>query len=137
MEPIVERCAGIDIGQATVAVTVLVGSTQQHTRTITRTFRTLTRELLEWCAWLLAEQVTHVGMESTGIYWKPVYALLEKAFEMIVGNATTSRMCQDEKRTSKTASGSGNSCATGSWPRVSCRRRRFANCGTSCGIGGN
>jgi transposase len=53
-----------------------------------RTFRTVTRELLELREWLRAEQVTHVGMESTGIYWKPVYALLEDAFEMIVGNAT-------------------------------------------------
>jgi transposase len=88
MEAIVERCAGIDIGQATVAVTVLVGPANQHTRKITRTFRTVTRELLELREWLRSEQVTHVGMESTGIYWKPVYALLEDAFEMIVANAT-------------------------------------------------
>jgi transposase len=88
MEAIVERCAGIDIGQATVAVTVLVGSANQHTQKITRTFRTVTRELLELREWLRSEQVTHIGMESTGIYWKPVYALLEDAFEMIVANAT-------------------------------------------------
>jgi transposase len=48
----------------------------------------MTRELLELREWLLTERVTHVGMESTGIYWQPVYALLEDAFEMIVGNAT-------------------------------------------------
>jgi transposase len=65
MEAIVERCAGIDIGQATVAVTVLVGPANQHTRKITRTFRTVTRELLELREWLRSEQVTHVGMEST------------------------------------------------------------------------
>jgi transposase len=88
MEAIVERCAGIDIGQATVVVTVLVGAAHQRPRKTTRTFRTITRELLELREWLRAEQVTHVGMESTGIYWKPVYALLEDAFEMIVGNAT-------------------------------------------------
>jgi transposase len=88
MEAIVERCAGIDIGQATVVVTVLVGAAHQRPRKTTRTFRTVTRELLELREWLRAEQVTHVGMESTGIYWKPVYALLEDAFEMIVGNAT-------------------------------------------------
>ncbi|MEP7308511.1 MAG: transposase [Acidobacteriota bacterium] len=88
MEAIVERCAGIDIGQATVAVTVLVGPAHQRPRKMTRTFRTVTRELLELREWLLAEQVTHVGMGSTGIYWKPVYPLLEDAFEMIVGNAT-------------------------------------------------
>jgi transposase len=88
MEAIIERCAGIDVGQATVAVTVLLGPAHQKTRKITRTFRTITRELLDLREWLLSERVTHVGMESTGIYWKPVYALLEDTFEMIVGNAT-------------------------------------------------
>src|SRR5262245_58355993 len=88
MEAIIERCAGIDVGQATVAVTVLLGPAHQKTRKITRTFRTMTRELLDLREWLLSEQVTHVGMESTGIYWKPVYALLEGAFEIIVANAT-------------------------------------------------
>src|SRR5215510_12406581 len=88
MEAIVERCAGIDVGQATVVVTVLLGPPHQKTRKITRTFRTVTRELLELRDWLLSEDVTHVGMESTGIYWKLVYALLEDVFEVIVGNAT-------------------------------------------------
>jgi transposase len=88
MEAIVERCAFIDIGQATVAVTVLLGAAHQRPRKTTWTFRTVTRELLELREWLLTEQLTHVGMESTGIYWKSVYALLEDAFAMIVGNAT-------------------------------------------------
>src|SRR3954471_12993382 len=60
MEAIVERCAGIDIGQATVVVTVLVGAAHQRPRKTTRTFRTITRELLELREWLRAEQVTHV-----------------------------------------------------------------------------
>jgi hypothetical protein len=62
MEAIVERCAGIDIGQATVVVTVLVGAAHQRPRKTTRTFRTITRELLELREWLRAEQVTHVGI---------------------------------------------------------------------------
>jgi transposase len=52
-----------------------------------RTFGTTTRELVGLREWLLAEGCTHVAMESTGVYWKPVYAILEGALEMVVANA--------------------------------------------------
>lgn len=52
-----------------------------------RTFGTTTRELLSLREWLLAEGCTHVAMESTGVYWKPIYAILEGAFEIVVANA--------------------------------------------------
>jgi transposase len=52
-----------------------------------RTFGTTTRELLSLRAWLLSEGCTHVAMESTGVYWKPVYIMLEGAFEIVVANA--------------------------------------------------
>lgn len=87
MEPIVERAAGVDIGQASVVVTALVGEPHERARKETRAFRTLTRDLVALREWLLSCGVTHVGMESTGIYWKPVYAVLEGHFELIVGNA--------------------------------------------------
>jgi len=87
MEAIVERVGGIDVGQATVVATALVGAAHERTRKETRTFRTVTRELLALRDWLLAQGVTHVAMEGTGIYWRPVYELLEDAFELIVGNA--------------------------------------------------
>jgi len=87
MEPIIERASGVDVGQATVVATILVGEAHQRPRKETRSFRTVTRELLEMWDWFVTEGVTHVGMESTGVYWKPVYAVLEDAFEVIVGNA--------------------------------------------------
>jgi transposase len=87
VEPIVERAAGIDIGQASVAVTVLLGAPHQRARKETRSFRTLTRNLLEMREWLSSLGVTQVGMEGTGIYWVPVYEILEDGFEVIVGNA--------------------------------------------------
>ena len=52
-----------------------------------RTFGTTSRELVSLREWLLSEGCTHVGMESTGVYWKPVYAILEGAFEIVVANA--------------------------------------------------
>jgi transposase len=87
MEPIVERCAGVDVGQGIVVACILVGEAHKKPRKEVRTFRTVTKELLEMRDWFLSEGVTHVGMESTGVYWKPVYAILEDDFEVIVGNA--------------------------------------------------
>lgn len=87
MDAIVERVAGVDVGQATVVATVLVGAAHERARKETRTFRTVTRDLLALREWLLAKEVTHVALEGTGIYWRPVYEVLEDAFEMILGNA--------------------------------------------------
>ncbi len=87
MEAIVERCCGLDVHQATVVACLLVGRPDEKPRQEVRTFRTVTRELVRLREWLEAAGCTHVAMESTGVYWKPVYALLEGAFTLIVGNA--------------------------------------------------
>ena len=87
MEAILERVGGVDVGQATVAATVLVGAPHERPKKETQTFRTVTRELLDMREWFLAKGVTHVALEGTGIYWRPVYVLLEDAFDIIVGNA--------------------------------------------------
>src|SRR5437867_5962948 len=87
MDAIVERVGGVDVGQATVVATVLVGAAHERASKETRTFRTVTRDLLALREWFLAKGVTHVAMEGTGIYWRPVDELLEDAFEMILGNA--------------------------------------------------
>lgn len=87
MEAIIERVGGVDVSQATVVATVVVGAAHERARKETRTFRTVTRELLEMREWFIARGVTHVAMEGTGVYWRPVYGLLEDAFEMILGNA--------------------------------------------------
>lgn len=73
MEVLHERCAGIDISKADVKVTIRVPGPGKRRRTETRTFTTMTRDLLVMRDWLLAEGVTLVGMEATGIYWKPVF----------------------------------------------------------------
>jgi transposase len=87
MEQIVERCCGLDVHQATVVACLFVGRADEKPRKVIRTFSTVTRGLLELRDWLLAEGCTHVGMESTGVYWKPVHAVLEGDFEIVVGNA--------------------------------------------------
>jgi transposase len=88
MEVIVARCAGIDIGKATLKATVRVqGWRGRKTRREVRTFGTTTGQLLELREWLIAEQVTRVGMESTGVFWKPVYYILEDVIECWLLNA--------------------------------------------------
>src|SRR5262245_17665493 len=88
METLVERCAGIDIGKADLKACVRVPGGRRGThREQVRTFKTTTAGLLELCDWLAGEQVSVVGMESTGVFWKPVYYLLEDRFECWLLNA--------------------------------------------------
>ena len=87
MDALIERCAGLDVHKKTVAVCVRVagpdGARQQHIRT----FATMTADLLALRDWLTTHRVTHVAMESTGVYWKPVYYVLEDAFTCLLVNA--------------------------------------------------
>ena len=73
MELLIPRCAGMDVHQATVVITVRLPDEADGRRSITETFGTMTPDLLALRAWLQAHGVTHVAMESTGVYWKPVY----------------------------------------------------------------
>jgi len=87
MDPIVERACGLDVHQRTVVACILRGHPTQRPRQEVRTFGTTTPELRALRAWLAECGVTHVGMESTGVYWRPVYAVLEGGFQLLVGNA--------------------------------------------------
>ena len=87
MEALVERCASLDVHQASVVCCALLGPRGCKPRKLLRTFGATTHELETLRAWLAEHGVTHVGMESTGIYWKPVYAALEGHFDLTVGNA--------------------------------------------------
>jgi transposase len=87
MERIVERCCGLDVGQKTVAACVRVMAPNGGRQQIIRTFSTMTEDLLALRDWLAAHEVTHVAMESTGVYWKAVYYILEDAFTVLLVNA--------------------------------------------------
>jgi len=87
MDVLFERCAGLDVHQATVAVAVRIpGSGKVRTQVI-QTFGTTTPDLLTLRDWLSTHGVTHVALESTGVYWKSVYYLLEDAFTVLLVNA--------------------------------------------------
>ena len=87
MEVVIERGCGLDVHQATVVACLLTLLPNGKFNKQMRTFGTTTRELVALRDWLQAEGCTHVGMESTGVYWKPVYAILEGSFELVVANA--------------------------------------------------
>jgi transposase len=88
VDTIVERCAGIDIGKASLKATLRVqGGQGRKTRREVRTFGTTTPDLLQLREWLVNEQVSVVGMESTGVFWKPIFYLLEDVVECWLLNA--------------------------------------------------
>lgn len=87
MQTLVERGCGLDVHQATVVACLLIVCKDGRVQKQLRTFGTTTRELLSLREWLLSEGCTQVAMESTGVYWKPVYAILEGAFQIVVANA--------------------------------------------------
>ncbi len=89
MDVIVERCAGLDVHQATVTACVRLPGPVGERAQVVHTFGTTTPDLLALRDWLAAHQVTAVAMESTGVYWKPVYYLLEGAVpQVLLVNAT-------------------------------------------------
>ncbi|MEM9835708.1 MAG: IS110 family transposase [Bacteroidota bacterium] len=83
MEVIVKRACGLDVHQKSVTGCIL---RQGYPRQI-RTFDTTTRALRELKQWLVDERITHVAMESTGVYWKPVFNVLGDDFELLLVNA--------------------------------------------------
>lgn len=87
MQTLVERGCGLDVHQATVVACLLIVLKNGQVRKRVRTFGTTTRELMGLREWLLSGGCTHVAMESTGVYWKPIYAILEGVFEIVVANA--------------------------------------------------
>jgi len=85
VEVLFPRCAGLDIHKDSVVAAIRCASPPQE-RAV-RTFGTTTAELMALCDWLEAHGCTHVAMEATGVYWKPVWHLLEGSFELVLANA--------------------------------------------------
>jgi transposase len=87
MDVLYPRCCGLDVHKRTVVACRIVPGPDGTLLKETRTFGTTTPELLRLADWLTEVGVTHVGMESTGVYWKPIYNLLEGSFTLVLANA--------------------------------------------------
>jgi transposase len=87
MDVVYERCCGLDVHKKTVVACRITPGEGRAPRKEIRTFGTMTEDLLALGDWLAAEGVTHVAMESTGVYWQPVWNLLEERFALLLVNA--------------------------------------------------
>lgn len=85
MQVLYPRCAGLDVHKDSVVARIRCVSAAQHDEV--RSFATTTSALMELSEWLSEHAVTHVAMEATGVYWKPVWHLLEGEFELVLANA--------------------------------------------------
>ena len=87
MEVTFTHCAGLDVHKKTVVACCITPGAKGEKQIEVRTFGTMTVDLLALSDWLTSQQITHVAMESTGEFWKPIYNLLEGNFELLVVNA--------------------------------------------------
>jgi transposase len=85
MQILYPRCAGLDVHKDTIVACVRCVSPPEHHEV--RSFDSTTRGLLELADWLTSHDCTHVAMEATGVYWKPVWHMLEDGFELVLANA--------------------------------------------------
>ncbi|WP_284149585.1 IS110 family transposase [Peribacillus simplex] len=93
----IERCAGLDVHQETVVACVLFGPLDKKPKTSIETFSTTTTGLLALSDWLATLQVTDVVMESTGVYWKPIWIYSKVLFTLFLPMPGMSKMFQGVK----------------------------------------
>nr|WP_285842821.1 IS110 family transposase [Metabacillus litoralis] len=77
----------MDVHSETIVACVLLGDSEAELERVIETFPTLTKDLFRLLKWLEEKEVTHIAMESTGVYWKPVYNILEDFFDITLANA--------------------------------------------------
>lgn len=87
MEILYPRCAGLDIHKKTVRACTLIQQENGQVSKTFRTFATTTADLLQLLDWLLQQGCSHVALEGTGVYWKPIYNLFEGQIQVLVVNA--------------------------------------------------
>lgn len=87
MQSILESCCGLDVHKSMVMACIAYGPLDKSPNFEIREFSTMTNDLRELSEWLKEYNVTSVAMESTGIYWKPIFNILEEDFDVILANA--------------------------------------------------
>ena len=97
MDVIYERCCGLDVHKTSVVACLLISRRGGDPTRAVRTFGTMTEDLLSLADWLTEAGCTHVAMESTGVYWKPIWNLLEDAFALLLVNPRDSKAVPGRK----------------------------------------
>jgi len=102
MRVVYERCCGLDVHQASIAACALSRDKCGHRQEETQRFGTMTADLLDLAAWLKQRGIQHVAMESTGVYWKPVWNILEgEGFDLLLANAQEVKIVPGRKTDQK------------------------------------
>jgi transposase len=86
MQPILESCCGLDVHKSMIKACIAKGSLDKPPKFEIRTFSTMTSDLLKLREWLIKNHVEAVAMESTGVYWKPIFNILEDRFDIVLAN---------------------------------------------------
>src|SRR5262245_31673599 len=128
MQVVFARCAGLDVHKKTVVVRVLLTAANGAVSKETRTFSTMTAELLRLEAWLTELEVDHLAMESTGVYWYPIDNLLEEGRTVLLVNPQHIKAAPGARRTCVRVNGSPLCCVTGCSLPASSRPNPSASC---------
>jgi transposase len=125
VEVIVSRCAGLDVHKNTVMACVRVPGPNGGRTSTVRQFRTFTAGLRQLRDWLVAEQVSQVVMEATGVYWKPVWHVLDATagLELMLVNAYAVKNMPGRKTDVAERYGWPSWASAGCCGPASCRRR--------------
>jgi len=86
MKDILDRCCGLDVHKEVIVATIMIG-TGKTLQKETKTFSSMTDDLINLKNWLQDQQITTAAMESTGVYWKPVFNILGNCFDLLLVNA--------------------------------------------------
>lgn len=86
MQPILKSCCGIDVHKSMIKASIAKGPLDKPPKLTTRTFSTMTSDLMKLKDWLRENEVEAVAMESTGVYWKPIFNILEDEFPVVLAN---------------------------------------------------
>ncbi len=86
MQPILRSCCGLDVHKSMIKACIAKGSLDKPPKFEIRTFSTMTSDLIKLKDWLVKNEVEAVAMESTGVYWKPIFNILEDSFDIVLAN---------------------------------------------------
>jgi hypothetical protein len=106
MEVVHERCCGLDIHKKLIVACAIVPGKDGQPHKQIRSFGSMSDDLAKLSDWLTEQAVSHVAMESTGSFWKPVFNVLEERFELLLINAQHLKAVPGARLTSRTPSGS-------------------------------
>jgi transposase len=103
MQVLYPCCCGLDVHKRFVVACLITRDEQGQAHKELRRFSTLTPEVLRLCDWLQGAGCTHVALESTGVYWKPLFNLMEGLFQIVLVNAQHMKAVPGRKTDSKDA----------------------------------